>query len=152
MTLSQGQTISQTWNADGLTTIKATICWTDPAATPPGILLDPPTQMLVNDLDLRIIGPGNTIYEPWILDPASPASAATRGDNARDNVEVVMIDTLPAGAYTLEITHKGTLVGGPLILSRVHGAGGVRVAVHHVAQLGNKPACHVVHGRCDAGG
>jgi hypothetical protein len=79
--------------------------------------------MLVNDLDLRIIGPGNTIYEPWILNPANPAAAATTGDNFRDNVEVVMIDAPPAGAYRLEITHKGTLVSGPqdvsLILERV---------------------------------
>ena len=32
--------------------------------------------MLVNDLDLRIIGPGNTVYQPWILDPADPAARA----------------------------------------------------------------------------
>ncbi len=127
LSLAQGQTIQQTWSADGATVIKATIVWTDPAGTPPGLSLDPPTPMLVNDLDLRIIGPGNTIYEPWILNPADPAAAATRGDNFRDNVEMVMIIAPPAGSYRLEITHKGTLVNGPqdvtLILSRVDTGG-----------------------------
>ncbi|TDJ56160.1 MAG: hypothetical protein E2O40_04885 [Planctomycetota bacterium] len=108
--LSDGGVIEQVWNADGKTAIKATICWTDPAGTPSELSLNPSTPMLVNDLDLRIIGPGNTVYEPWVLDPADPDAPASRGDNDRDNVEVVMIDAPAAGVYRLQITHKGTLV------------------------------------------
>ncbi len=122
LSLAQGQTIQQTFNADGNTPIKATICWTDLAGTPPSLSLDPPTPMLVNDLDIRIIGPANTVHEPWVLNPGNPAAAATRGDNTRDNVEVVMIDSPIPGAYRLEITHKGTLNGAQdvtLVLSRV---------------------------------
>ena len=121
--LPDGGYIEQVWTADGNTAIKATICWTDPAGTPPELSLNPTTPMLVNDLDLRIIGPGNTVYEPWGLDPANPATPASRGDNARDNVEVVMIDAPAAGVYRLQVTHKGSLVNGAqdfaLVLSRV---------------------------------
>jgi hypothetical protein len=113
LNIAQGQTIEQEWTSDGVGPVKATICWTDLPGTPVVPLsLDPPDRMLVNDLDLRIIGPGFTIYRPWILDPASPAAAATTGDNDRDNVEVVLIDGAPAGNYTVQITHKGTLTGG----------------------------------------
>ena len=121
--LSNGGFIEQAWIADGNTAIKATICWTDPAGTPPELSLNPTTPMLVNDLDLRIIGPGNTVYEPWVLDPVNPDFPASRGDNARDNVEVVMIEAPAAGVYRLQITHKGTLVNGAqdfaLVLTRV---------------------------------
>ena len=112
LSLSQGQTIRQTMISDGLTPIKALIIWTDPPGTPGPASLDPPTPMLVNDLDLRIIGPGNTVYEPWVLDPATPAAPATRGDNMRDNVELVVIVAPVPGVYRLEITHKGTLYNG----------------------------------------
>jgi hypothetical protein len=67
--------------------------------------------MLVNDLDLRVID-GLTVYEPWVLDPAVPAAAATQGDNFRDNVEQVVTGVLGAGSYTVEITHKGQLTNG----------------------------------------
>jgi hypothetical protein len=112
LNISQGQTIQQTWTSDGLGPVKATLCWTDLPGTPVALSLDPPNRMLVNDLDLRIIGPGATVYRPWSLDPANPADAATTADNNRDNVEVVFIDGAAAGSYTVEITHKGTLTGG----------------------------------------
>ncbi|MHC4980981.1 MAG: S8 family serine peptidase [Planctomycetota bacterium] len=112
LNLAEGQTIVQNWISDGAGPVKATICWTDLPGTPVALSLDPPNRMLVNDLDLRIIGPGATVYRPWRLDPADPAAAATTGDNNRDNVEVVLIDGAPAGSYTVEITHKGTLTGG----------------------------------------
>jgi hypothetical protein len=112
LNIAQGQTISQTWTSDGLGPVKATLCWTDLPGTPVALSLDPPNRMLVNDLDLRIIGPGATVYRPWSLDPANPAAAATTADNNRDNVEVILIDGAPAGSYTVEITHKGTLTGG----------------------------------------
>ncbi len=98
--------------------IKATIVWTDPAGTPftsgnPPDLLNPPDLMLVNDLDLQVLGPGGTSY-PWVLDPVNPANPAsnTTTDNVLDNVEQVYISAPPAGAYTVQVTHKGTLQGG----------------------------------------
>ncbi len=122
LSIAQGQTITQNYTTNGVDPIRATICWTDPSGTPVAAALDAPDPMLVNDLDLRVIAPDLTVHEPWVLDPASPASAATRGDNVRDNVEMVLVDTPVSGTWTFEITHKGTLVSGPqdfaLIISR----------------------------------
>jgi len=39
-------------------------------------------------------------------------SAATTGDNIRDNVEQVFIPTPENGNYTVRLTHKGTLSNG----------------------------------------
>jgi Subtilase family/FlgD Ig-like domain len=90
-----------------------TICWTDPAGTPPPDALDPSTPMLVHDLDLRLTHTASgTVYEPWVLDPANPAAAATTGDNFRDNVEQVFVASLPSGDYTVTVGHKGNLGGG----------------------------------------
>lgn len=83
--------------------IKATVVWTDPAGTVGTAAVDSPALKLVNDLDLRITGPGGTT-EPWVLDPANPANAATRGDNTRDNVEQVVVDApVAGGSYTVTL-------------------------------------------------
>ncbi|MFN0157179.1 MAG: S8 family serine peptidase [Bacteroidota bacterium] len=121
LTLSQGQTIDVLVNSDGSQPLRATICWTDPAGTPPSVSLDPTTIMLVNDLDLRIIS--GTTYSPWVLNPASPATAATTGDNIRDNVEQVHIASPSNGQYTVRITHKGTLSGGSQAVSLIISGG-----------------------------
>ncbi|MDI6803026.1 MAG: S8 family serine peptidase [Bacteroidota bacterium] len=91
--------------------IRATICWTDPAGTPPPASLNPPNPMLVNDLDLTLTRDASTFF-PWILNPSNPATAATTGDNFRDNVEQVWIQSPIAGNYAIKIKHKGILSGG----------------------------------------
>ncbi len=99
-----------TW--DGVEPIRATLCWTDP---PAGEItgLDDPAIRLVNDLDLRIVGPGGSpTYLPFVLNPATPAVAASTGDNIRDNVEQVRIAAPVPGRYTVTVTHKGALVSG----------------------------------------
>ncbi|MCH7884852.1 MAG: S8 family serine peptidase [Planctomycetes bacterium] len=111
LNLSQGQTISQVHTYNGSGPFKATLCWTDPPGAAQPYVVDSPTRVLVNDLDLRVIGTSGTEL-PWILDGANPGNAATKGDNIRDNVEVVIIDAPMAGDYTVQISHKGTLSGG----------------------------------------
>jgi hypothetical protein len=91
--------------------ITATLVWMDPPGTPVAPSLDPPDLMLVNDLDLRITD-GGTTYMPWVLDPAVPGAAATKGDNFRDNVEQVEVVGVGPGVFTVEVSHKGTLQGG----------------------------------------
>jgi hypothetical protein len=90
--------------------IVATLVWTDP----PGSEihgLDVRTPNLVNDLDVRVIGPDGEIYQPFVLDVLQPAKPAGVGDNIRDNVEQVRVDEAPiAGTYQVRVTHKGTLV------------------------------------------
>lgn len=92
--------------------IKVTLCWTDPAATAVSGLNNS-SPRLINDLDLRVRGPGDILFEPYVLDPANPQLAATRGDNTRDNIEQVHIPVAPlAGEYRIFVTHKGSLSGG----------------------------------------
>jgi len=110
--LNQGSTIEVPIQTQGLEPLKATICWIDPPGVIPPAVLNPPNIMLQNDLDIRIIGPTGTVYYPWVLNPSNPSAAATKGDNIRDNVEQVLIDNPEPGNYKIQITHKGTLVGG----------------------------------------
>jgi hypothetical protein len=114
---------------DGASPIRATLCWTDPAgaSTTAG---DSRTPRLVNNLDLRIMGPSGTEHRPWVMpfvgdwSVASCGYAATTGSNVTDNVEQVLIAAPPAaGTYTARVTFAGTLTGGrqpfSLILSGV---------------------------------
>lgn len=119
-TLTKGQT--QTYNviASGNGPFMATICWTDPAGTATANgTVNAPTIKLVNDLDVRV-SDGTTTFMPWVLDPAHPSAAATTGDNIRDNVEQVYIaNAVPGRAYTITISHKGTLQSGSQAYSLV---------------------------------
>ena len=58
---------SYSFDWDGVSPIRATLCWTDPAG-PGQTGLDDATPMLVNDLDLRVYGPGGVpTYAPYVL-------------------------------------------------------------------------------------
>ncbi len=124
--LQQGQ--KQTFNviASGNGALAATISWTDPEGTitPDGVINDR-TPKLVNDLDIRITDGTNT-FKPWVLDPNNPSAAATTGDNIRDNVEQVYIaGAIPGRAYTITVSHKGTLRSGSQAYSLIAtGVGG----------------------------
>lgn len=91
------------------TKVTATVVWTDPPGSPVSPQLDPSNQMLVNDLDIRIVDAGGNEVLPWTLNPASPATAAVRGNNNRDNVEKIDFDLPEPRLYTLEVRHKGQL-------------------------------------------
>ena len=113
LNLANGGTFQTTVYADGSSPLRTTLVWTDPAGTSPAWSLDPTTAMLVNDLDMRLTDATPTTYYPYILNPASPVSAATTGDNFRDNVEqIYKTGTTYGQAFTLTITHKGSLSGG----------------------------------------
>jgi hypothetical protein len=116
LTLEQSGTYSTTINVDGTNTLTASICWNDPPAEPlTTTVTDNTTPMLVNDLDLRISDDTNT-YMPWKLEPNSSSDnytdAAVKGDNYRDNIEVIEVKDIPAGEYTVSVSHKGTLQNG----------------------------------------
>jgi len=96
--------------SDGASPLRVTLVWTDPPGNPPAPSLDPTDLMLVNDLDIRLEHIASaTIYQPYVLDPANPAGAATTGDNFRDNVEQIHVSSPTAGIYRITISHKGTL-------------------------------------------
>jgi hypothetical protein len=101
--------LQYTCTSDGTRPLRASITWIDPAGVPGGTQVDNPARKLVNDLDIRITRNGNTYY-PWAMNPSIPSNPAGKGDNIRDNVEVVDIPNPAAGTYVITIRHKGTLV------------------------------------------
>lgn len=91
--------------------VRITIAWNDPAGTPvTSNLLNNTTSMLVNDLDIRLTAPSGQVYYPYVLNPSLPSTAASTGDNVRDNVEMIDLPNgVVPGVYTLTVSHKGTL-------------------------------------------
>ncbi|PYQ30099.1 MAG: hypothetical protein DMF56_10280 [Acidobacteria bacterium] len=80
---------------------------------------------LVNDLDLKIIGPTGTTYLPYVLDKNHVDAVATRGVNTIDNTEMVEIANAAPGAYRIVVT--GTNVPqGPQSATIVTTARGAR--------------------------
>lgn len=100
---------------DGSSPIRATLAWTDPAgnATTTSDLRSP---RLVNDLDLKIVGPDGAEYFPFVMpfvgtwtQDAMDLPAGT-GINNTDNVEQVVL-AAPAleGTYKVVVSYSGTL-------------------------------------------
>lgn len=117
---------SITFIASGKGPLVATLSWTDPKGpVASSNTLNNPELKLVNDLDLRIKHT-DTLYKPWILDPAVPFYPATYGDNFRDNVEKVEIEKpVPGKSYTIVVSHKNSLQRGSQAYSLiVSGVGG----------------------------
>jgi trimeric autotransporter adhesin len=122
-TIENGEELVFEWVATGEEPLKATVVWTDIPGTPPPLSLNPTDLMLVNDLDMRIADENENTFFPYILDPSSPNAVATTGDNFRDNVEMIYIESpTEEGLYTLTITHKGTLPGPQMFSLIVTGA------------------------------
>lgn len=118
--LLSGDTLRINLYSDGSKPLRVTICWTDPPGTPPPHSLNPPTIMLVNDVDFRVIRQSDqTVYSPWVLNPSSPSAGATTGDNVRDNIEQVIVPTTSLGVYVARISHKSTLSGGSQFVSLI---------------------------------
>lgn len=118
---------------DGVSPIRATLCWIDPAGTAT-TSTDLRTPSLVNNLNLTVAGPTGTVYQPWTMPfvgnwtNAMLSSAATTGVNNTDNVEQVFIASPgTAGLYSVTVNYSGTLTNSlqnySLILS-----GGVSAA------------------------
>ena len=109
--------------------LKLIICWTDAAGSANAETnLNNRTIKLVNDLDLRVVAPSGTTNFPYVLNPdltnQSPsvrASAATTGDNSRDNVEQVYIASPASGTYSVKVTHKGTLTNSQWVSILISG-------------------------------
>lgn len=110
LSIANGQVLEIPVYSDGSTLLKATICWTDLAGPVHAAALNDRRPKLVNDLDLRIVATsGGSTSLPWILNPDQPDAPAQKGDNFRDNVEVVELGTPAQGRYVIRISHKGTL-------------------------------------------
>lgn len=139
-TTATSQTHSFLWI--GNSAIRVTLCWTDPAGTVQSAL-DSTTKNLVNDLDLRVIGPTGQSYMPYVLAPSTPDVAATTGDNALDTVEQVYINAPgTSGVYRITVTLQGSLSGTSQPYSILFSALGALPATYTVtfdAQGGTTP-------------
>jgi len=90
-------------NSDGVTPIRATICWTDA----PGDLLA--SKQLVNDLDLQLVRVSDRETQlPYRLDKTQPHLPATRGVNDLDTIEQLEFTPTQAGEYFFSV--RGTIL------------------------------------------
>ena len=81
----------------GIGELRASLAWDDAAAAAFA------ADALVNDLDLELVAPDNTVYRPWVLDPANPAQPAATGVNSLDNQEQVVVKNPMAGVWTVRV-------------------------------------------------
>jgi serine protease AprX len=111
LTLANSETYSTTVTSPGTGQLSVTICWTDPAGASQSGVLNSTVPALVNDLDLRLKHPnGFLVYQPWKLLTFNIPAGAIKGDNIVDTVENIDLDVPSAGTYTIEVSHKGTLL------------------------------------------
>ena len=96
-------TTGAAWSAtmqvpSGMSQLKVSLAWDDA----PGALLA--AKELVNDLNLYLVSPTGTISRPYILNPASPSSAATRGIDSLNNMEQVVVNSPDSGTWQIYVT------------------------------------------------
>ena len=102
---------------DGVSPIRATLAWTDPAGLTQ-TMTDSRTANLVRNLDLKIVSPDGTTNLPYVMPfvgtwtQASMSLPAIRGKNNVDNVEQVFLESPIAGTYTVSVVLDGTLSRG----------------------------------------
>ena len=120
MYMTVGETNAWLVYLDG-SPFKITVVWSDLPGVPSAYLLvDDPTPMLVNNMDVRVeTEDGFQTFMPWVLNPdltnksaVARATTATTGYDDRNNVEQVFIRTPAPGIYRIVLTHSGGLPGG----------------------------------------
>jgi hypothetical protein len=98
-------TVTQTQN------LRVVLNWADPAI--PYLGGDDIAQKaLVNDLDVKVIGPDGATHLPWVLNKTAFRDNATRGVNTIDNVEMLEITNAVPGVYRVVAT-GGSVTEGP---------------------------------------
>lgn len=119
--LRPSQTWTRTYRNASTGAVRMTLAWLDPSGTSQTSTSTDRSPRLVNNLNLRLIAGNGTIYQPWVMpyttgngtlaafDPALYGAAAVTGNNIRDNLEQVFVANLPAGDYTVQVTHEGSL-------------------------------------------
>jgi hypothetical protein len=126
---------------DGVSPIRATLVWTDPAGTPKSGF-DNRAAALVNDLDLSITDPNAVVHRPFVLPHVGDWSLATLDDPATtgvnhvDNVEQVLLASpgLP-GTYTVTVALTGGLTGTEQAFSLVVSGGTLPAATPALANV-----------------
>lgn len=113
--LNQGSTNLLSFRWDGVSPIRVTLCWTDPAGSG-NSSHDNRVRDLVNDLNLKITAPNGSSHLPFVMPyvgdwtNANLTALATTGVNTVDNVEQVLIPSPSLfGEYVVTVDHTGTL-------------------------------------------
>lgn len=106
--VTQGLTRSRTMTvAPEAEELRITLAWDDAPGTPNV------SPSLVNDLDLRVFGPGGTRYYPWTLDPFNPSAPAIQTlEDHLNNLEQVFVQNPTPGEWTIEV-YGGNVPQGP---------------------------------------
>jgi hypothetical protein len=110
----------------GTSQLRATLAWHDP-----------PGELLVNDLDLRLDSPHGNEVRPFVLDPDHPSLPASRGRNEIDNVESVLVEDPIAAIWRV------TVEGRRLAMAPE------RYSLIVSASDGNQPLHLLPEGECD---
>ncbi|HUL51642.1 MAG TPA: S8 family serine peptidase [Verrucomicrobiae bacterium] len=84
------------FQSDGSRNVKATLVWDDTESSPSQ------SKALVNDLDLRLISPSNTVFKPLVLDPCHPNNPAVQGNDDTNNVEMALGNT-ESGTWHVQV-------------------------------------------------
>ena len=67
---------------------------------------------LVNNINMQVVDPAVTAFNPWVLNPTNQSGVAIRGVDNLNNMEQVTIDNPLAGSYTVNID-GATIPQGP---------------------------------------
>ena len=117
---SNSSTYTATYTYNGSGPIRATIAWIDPAGKASSPSSSDRSPRLVNDLNIRIIGPTGTTNYPYVMpfvtgqgstpafDESLYSAPAITGNNTTDNVEQIYIAAPAAGTYTVQVTRSAT--------------------------------------------
>ncbi len=135
LSLADGDSYTETFTAMNSEKLTIALSWTDLPGELPSDVEDDSTPVLVSDLDIQVIAEDGTIHYPWRLDVDNPASAADKGINSVDVIEIVEINN-PIGNYTVNVTHKDNLrITQPfsLVIN-----GGIPVTASLSNNIGNK--------------
>ena len=67
---------------------------------------------LVNNINMQVVDPLVTVFNPWVLNPSNQNGVAIRGIDNLNNMEQVTIDNPVAGTYTVNVDGT-TIPQGP---------------------------------------
>ena len=101
-TISQGGNNSHNINVPvGTKQLRVMVYWTDYEAAASASIA------LINDINMQVVDPNSTTYDPWVLDETPNASTlddpAVRGVDNLNNMEQVTIDNPFAGSYSINV-------------------------------------------------
>ena len=115
---------THTFQWDGVSPIRATLCWTDPAGTAQAD--NSRTPNIRHNLDLTITAPNGTVLRPFVMpfvggwSDAAMNSVATTGKNNVDNVEQVYVSAPnQGGTYTVTVSRDGALTTSSQVYSLI---------------------------------